>query len=155
MGSRAVRRLAAALAAGACVLGLAWSGAQPATARTQDMRLRVSVALVPGSGATLVYRGSFSGVPLGRGKVSLRTRLGGAGDATVSYRMSTSRGTFVGSARVAVSYRGSSASYRGRATITSGTGAYASLRSNALRIAGTAELSAVRVTLSLSGPISS
>jgi hypothetical protein len=45
--------------------------------------------------------------------------------------------------------------YRGRATITKGTGAYRRLRSNNLLIAGTAGLTAERVTLSLSGPISS
>jgi hypothetical protein len=155
MAHRAVRRLTAAVVAAACVLGSAWAAAQPATARTQTLRLRVSVSLAPGSGSTLVYRGSFTGTPLGRGRVELRTRLGGAGDATVSYRMSTSRGTFSGSARVTLSYHGSSVTYRGRATITSGTGAYRNLRSDDLRIAGTAGLAAERVTLGLSGPISS
>jgi hypothetical protein len=153
--SPVVRRLAAVAAACACLLGLAWASAQPAAARTQPLNLRVSVSLAPGSGAVLKYRGSFTGAPLGRGKVSLVTRLGGAGDATVRYTMSTSRGTFSGSARVTLSYHGSSVSYRGRATITRGTGAYRRLRSNALQIAGTAGLTAERVTLSLSGPISS
>jgi hypothetical protein len=152
---RAIRRVAAAVAAGALLLALTWAGAPPATARTQALSLRVSVTLAPGSGATLLYRGSFAGSPLGRGKVTLRGRLSGAGEATVTYRMSTSRGTFEGSGRVALSYRGSIVSYVGRATITSGTGAYRNLRSNDLRIAGTAGLTAERVTLNLSGPISS
>jgi hypothetical protein len=53
-----------------------------------------------------------------------------------------------------LSYRGSTVSYGGRATITSGTGAYRNLRSDDLRIAGTAGLTAERVSLALSGPIS-
>jgi hypothetical protein len=153
--TRAIRRLVAAVAAGTCLLALSWAGAPPATARTQAMSLRVNVTLAPGSGATLLYRGSFAGTPLGRGKVTLRGRLSGAGEATVSYRMSTSRGTFEGSGRVTLSYHGSTVGYGGRATITSGTGAYRNLRSNDLRIAGTAGLTAERVTLSLSGSISS
>ena len=155
LSSPVVRRLAAVAAACACLLGLAWAWAQPAAARTQPMDLRVSVSLAPGSGAALKYRGSFTGAPLGRGKVSLVTRLGGGGDATVRYTMSTSRGTFSGSARVTLSYHGSTVGYRGRATITKGTGAYRRLRSSNLLVAGTAGLTAERVTLSLSGPISS
>ena len=97
--SSVARRLAVAAAVVTC-LGLAWARAQPAAAGTQPMSLRVSVALAPGSGSTLRYRGSFTGEPLGRGKVDLRTKLGGAGDATVSYVMSTSRGTIGGAADV-------------------------------------------------------
>jgi len=155
IAARAIRRLAAAVAAGTLLLALTWAGAPPATARTQALSLRVSVTLAPGSGSTLLYRGSFAGTPLGRGKVTLRGRLSGAGGATVTYRMSTSRGTFEGSGRVTLSYRGSTVSYGGRATITSGTGAYRNLRSDDLRIAGTAGLTAERVTLTLSGQISS
>jgi hypothetical protein len=150
-----VRRLAVAAVVGGCALSLAWATAQPAAARTQSLDLRVSVALAPGSGAALKYRGTFTGAPLGRGKVSLLTRLGGGGDATVSYTMSTSRGSFSGSANVTLSYSGSTVTYRGRATITRGTGAYRRLRSSTLRIAGRAGLTAETVTLSLSGPISS
>jgi hypothetical protein len=155
LSSPITRRLAAIVAACACLLGLAWASAQPAAARTQSLDLRVSVSLARGSGAALKYRGTFTGAPLGRGKVSLVTRLGDGGDATVRYTMSTSRGTFSGSADVTLSYHGSTVDYRGRATIAKGTGAYRSLRSDNLRISGTAGLTAERVTLNLSGPISS
>jgi hypothetical protein len=153
--SLGVRRLAALVAVCACLLGLPWASAQPAGARTQSLHLRVSVSLAPGSGAALKYRGTFTGAPLGHGKVSLVTRLGDGGDATVRYTMSTSRGSFSGSADVTLSYHGSTVGYRGRATIAKGTGAYRSLRSDDLQIAGTAGLTADRVTLSLTGPISS
>jgi hypothetical protein len=149
------RRLALAAVVGVCLFGLASAWAQPASAGTQSMDLRVSVALAPGSGSTLEYRGTFTGAPLGRGKVDLRTRLGGAGSATVSYTMSTSRGTISGSANVTLAYSGSTVTYKGRASITKGTGAYRRVRSRTLRIAGRAGLTAERVTLSLSGPITS
>jgi hypothetical protein len=149
------RGLALAAVLGVCLFGLASAWAQPASAGTQSMDLRVSVALAPGSGSTLEYRGTFTGAPLGRGKVDLRTRLGGAGSATVSYTMSTSRGTISGSANVTLAYSGSTVTYKGRASITKGTGAYRRVRSRTLRIAGRAGLTAERVTLSLSGPITS
>ena len=149
------RRCAVVATVMACLLALASARAQPAAAGTQAMDLRVSVALAPGSGSTLKYSGTFAGAPLGRGTVNLRTSLGGGGDATVSYVMATSRGTFRGSARVTLEYSGSTVSYHGKASITTGTGAYRRLRSNNLRIAGRAGLTAERVTLSLSGPISS
>lgn len=145
--------LAAALCAGA--LGLLWTSAQPAAARTQSLDLSVSVVRAPGSGATLKYRGTFTGAPLGRGKVSLITRLGGSGDATVSYTMTTSRGTFSGAADVTLAYHGSTVAYSGRATITKGTGAYRRLRASNLRISGQAGLTSERTTLTLAGPISS
>ena len=56
--------------------------------------------------------------------MSLRTKLGGGGDATVSYTMSNRRGSISGSANVTLSYRGSNVSYKGVANITKGTGAY-------------------------------
>jgi hypothetical protein len=149
------RRFALAVVVGACLLGLASARAQPAAAGMAPLDLRVSVSLAPGSGATLKYRGTFTGAPLGRGKVDLTTRLGGGGDATVRYTMSTSRGTISGSANVTLSYSGSTVTYKGAASITKGTGAYRRVRSQKLRISGRAGLTAERVTLSLSGPITS
>jgi hypothetical protein len=149
------RRVAVAAAVSACLLGLASARAQPAAAGSQPLDLRVSVSLAPGSGATLQYRGTFTGAPLGRGKVNLSTRLGGGGDATVSYTMTNSRGSISGAAKVTLSYSGSTVSYKGVASITKGTGSYRRVRSHTLRISGRAGLTAENVTLSLSGPISS
>ena len=149
------RRLAVAAAVSACLLGLASARAQPAAAGSQSLDLRVSVSLAPGSGATLKYRGTFTGAPLGSGTVSLVTRLGGGGDATVSYTLSNSRGSISGSANVTLAYSGSTVTYTGAASITKGTGAYRRVRSRNLRISGRAGLTAERVTLSLSGPITS
>jgi hypothetical protein len=149
------RRFALAAVVSAALVGLASAGAQPAAAGSQPLDLRVSVSLAPGSGATLRYRGTFTGAPLGRGKVNLTTKLGGGGDATVNYTMSTSRGTISGSARVTLAYSGSTVSYKGIASITKGTGAYRRVRSRNLRIAGRAGLTAENVTLTLSGPITS
>jgi hypothetical protein len=144
-----------AVAVGACVLGVASARPQPAAAGMAPLDLRVSVSLAPGSGATLQYRGTFTGAPLGRGTVYLRTRLGGGGDAKVSYTMSNSRGTISGSANVTLSYTGSTVSYKGMASITKGTGSYRRVRSRTLRISGRAGLTAETVTLTLAGPITS
>jgi hypothetical protein len=147
--------LAVAAAVSACLLGLASARPQPAAAGMAPLDLRVSVSLAPGSGSTLHYRGTFTGAPLGRGKVDLRTRLGGGGDAKVSYTLSNSRGSISGSANVTLTYSGSTVSYKGAASITRGTGSYRRVRSHTLRISGRAGLTAERVTLSLSGPLSS
>jgi hypothetical protein len=149
------RRLLVALALSACLIGLAWAKAQPAAAGAQTLDLRVSVVQAPGSGAKLKYRGTFSGTPIGRGKVSLVTRLSGSGGATVTYVMRTSRGSFSGSGNVTLTYHGSTVDYRGKASITKGTGAYRHLRSNGLTISGQAGLTSERTSLRLSGPISS
>lgn len=149
------QRLAAAAALGACVLGLASVRAQPAAAGTQPLDLRVSVGLVPGSGATLLYRGTFTGPPLVRGKVSLRSRLGGAGDATVTYVMATSRGTVRGFANVTLTYSGTTVIYHGTASITQGSGAYRQVRARGLRISGRTGLSAEHATLRLTGQLTS
>jgi hypothetical protein len=153
--SSVLRPLAMAAAAGACLFGLASARAQPAAARMPPLDLRVSVTLAPGSGSTLQYRGTFTGAPLGRGKVNLRSRLGGHGDAVVSYTLTNSRGSVSGSANVTLAYSGSTVSYKGVASITSGSGSYRRVRSRTLHIAGRAGLTAETVTLSLSGPISS
>jgi hypothetical protein len=149
------QRLAAAAALGGCLLGLASVQAQPATAGTQPLDLRVSVGLVPGSGATLQYRGTFTGPPLGRGRVNLRSRLGGGGDAMVTYVMATSRGTVSGSASVTLTYSGTTVTYHGTASITEGSGAYRQVRARGLRISGRTGLSAEHATLRLTGQITS
>ena len=153
--SSVARPLVVAAAVSACLFGLASARPQPAAAGTQPLYLRVSVSLAPSSGATLRYRGTFTGAPLGHGKVNLGTRLGGDGNATVSYTMSNSRGSISGSAKVTLSYRGSDVSYKGVASITKGTGSYRRLRSRSLQIAGHAGLTAEKVTLNLIGPVSS
>jgi hypothetical protein len=149
------RNLAVAVAVGACVLGVASARPQPAAAGLAPLDLRVSVSLAPGSGSTLHYRGTFTGAPLGSGKVDLRTTLGGGGDARVTYTISNRRGSISGSADVTLAYSGSTVTYKGAASITKGTGSYRRVRSHTLRISGRAGLTAERVTLSLSGPLSS
>ena len=98
--SSLARLLVVAAAVGACLFGLASARPQPAAAGSPPLNLRVSVSLAPGSGASLRYRGTFTGAPLGRGKVDLLTRLGGDGNATVTYTMSNRRGSISGSANV-------------------------------------------------------
>ena len=70
--SSLARPLVVAAAVGACLFGLASARPQPAAAGSPPLNLRVSVSLAPGSGASLRYRGTFTGAPLGRGKVDRR-----------------------------------------------------------------------------------
>jgi hypothetical protein len=163
-------RLGALVALGVCLFVLAWGGSRPAAAHgpqrhspapgrvkappatSQLLDLRVSVGLVPGTGAALSYRGTFTGPPLGRGKVSLQSMLGG-GDATVTYVLSTSQGTISGAGAVTLSYNGSIITYHGTASITKGTGAYRTIQSSGLTVSGSGGLNPQKVTLRLTGKI--
>ena len=78
----------ARLAAVAAVCtGLLGAGSQPAAARSQPLNLRVTVSLVPSSGATLRYRGTFSGSPFGRGTANVRSTITGAGNAQITFEL--------------------------------------------------------------------
>jgi hypothetical protein len=139
----------------AALAGLLLAYPLAADGRAQQMNLRVTVALVPGSGSSLHYRGTFTGPPFGSGKTDVTTTIRGTGTAHISFTLSTKRGSVSGSGDVTVKYRGSSLICNGPARLTSGTGAYASFRANALRISGTTAADAVKTTLKLSGPYTS
>ncbi len=150
-------RLGTAAAVGACLFAAA-ALPQPAVGKgkpmltTRALDLAVSIGLVPGSGSTLTYKGTFTGKPLGHGTVTLGSRLGGGG-ATVKYVLTTGLGTISGAGAVKVIYSGSQISYDGTATVTNGTGAYRNVRSRGLRISGSGSATPDRVTLRLAGPI--
>jgi hypothetical protein len=124
------------VAALACVAaaGLARPPAAPAV--TSELDVAASVRLIPGRGATLAQRGTFTGAPLGRGSIRLSTRLGQGSGAVFSFVMSTRRGTLRGSGNIALSFSGSTVGYSGTASITQGTGAFARYRARGLRVSG-------------------
>jgi hypothetical protein len=146
------RRIAAMTAVCACLLG---AGTQPAAAREQSLNLRVTVALVPGSGATLRYRGTFTGSPFGRGTANVSSTITGAGNAQIKFELSNARGSVSGTAKATMTYRKDTVECRGTADITKGSGAYARMRARGLRISGTTSISSKDTTLSLSGTITS
>jgi hypothetical protein len=176
------RRLGTATAIGVCLIGLGAARAQPAGANKgqaggakgqaggakgqagggaatrpaapQLLDLSVSVSPVPGSGATLNYRGTFSGAPLGHGTVTLATKLVG-GNATFAYVLTTAKGTLRGSGTVTLSYAGSTVNYSGTAIMGKGTGAYRTMRATGLSISGSSVVTSQHTTLMLTGPFTS
>lgn len=147
--------LARLAAVAAVCSGLLGAGSQPAAAREQSLNLRVTVALVPGSGATLRYRGTFTGSPFGRGTANVRSTITGAGNAQIKFELSNARGSVSGTAKATMTYRKDTVECRGTADITKGSGAYARIRARGLRISGTTSISSKDTTLSLSGTITS
>jgi hypothetical protein len=148
-------RTTALAAVSLCLLGVGLVRALPAAAREQPLNLKVTVSLVPGSGATLRYRGTFTGTPFGRGTANLRTTISGAGIAQVSFELTTSRGRISGSGKILLTYSDDDLVCRGTATITGGTGAYTRIRARDLRISGSTPIRSRTSTLSLTGKITS
>ena len=144
---RIAARLAAAVLLGVCLLGV---GETAAHARAQLLNLRVSARLIPDSVSTLHYRGTFTGAPFGRGRVDVRAKMSGAGEAGIRFTLSNGRGTMHGVGRATVTFRGSTATVRGTLSITRGSGAYRRFRAPSLRLSGSTSaadvLSKMRVT---------
>ena len=138
--SFSIRNRLAVVAALLGCLGAAASTPSPADAAEQAFDATASVRLVPGKGATLIQRGTFSGTPVGRGKIRLRTRLGQGDGATFSFVMRTRRGTLHGSGSVALDFRTETVVYNGSADITHGGGAFSGNRARGLRVSGNGPL---------------
>jgi hypothetical protein len=128
------------LAVVAALLGAFATAPSPAVAAEQPFDVTASVRLVPGKGATLIQKGTFSGTPVGRGKIRLRTRLGQGDGATFSFVMRTRRGTLHGSGSVALDFRTETVVYNGSADITQGSGAFSGSRARGLRVSGSGPL---------------
>jgi hypothetical protein len=144
---RIAARLAAAVSLGVCLLGV---GEAAAHARSQPLDLNVTARLVPDAVSILHYRGTFTGAPFGRGKVDVRAKMSGAGDADIRFTLSTSRGTMRGVGKATATYRGSIATVVGTVSLSRGTGAYRRFRAPSLRLSGSTSaadvLSKMRVT---------
>ena len=144
--------LVAAFSLGVCLLGV---GVTAAHARAQSLNLRVTAHLVPDSVSTLHYRGTFKGAPFGRGKVDVRAKMSGAGDADIKFTLSTGRGTMRGVGRATITFRGSTATIRGSVSITRGSGAYRRIRARTLRLSGRTAAADLLSTLLVTGEYTS
>jgi hypothetical protein len=149
---RIAARLAAAVSLGVCLLGV---GETAARARTQSMNLNVTAHLVPAAAATLHYRGTFTGAPFGRGRVDVRAKMSGAGDADIRFTLSNGRGTMRGVGRATVTFRESTATVRGTVSITRGSGAYRRIRARTLRLSGSTAAADVLSTMRVTGKYTS
>jgi hypothetical protein len=145
-----IRRLVLAGAGCAALFALTPATA-PAAVRPFD--IRADVKMLPGGGSTLVQVGRFSGKPLGRGKVRVRTYVGQGRGSVVRFRLSTSRGSVTGTGDCAVRFSGSLILYNGTAKVTGGTGAYRTMRGDNLRVTGRGELSGDRFVVRVSGRV--
>jgi hypothetical protein len=134
--------------------GLGLAGVQaPAAHSAQQLDVSGNVRLLPGGGATLRQRGSFSGVPLGSGTLNVTTDVGRGRGALVRFVMTNRRGSISGTGDVRVTFRGSQVIYDGSARITGGTGAFQRIRGTGLRVSGRGDLSGSRFAVHLAGRI--
>jgi hypothetical protein len=124
------------LTALACSAGLFAAAPATASSGATKVEIRATVHLVPARGATLVQKGTFSGAPLGRGSVTVRTTIGAGRGAKVAFVMSNRRGTARGTGNCAVEFKGTQIIYHGTAQITGGTGAFRGLRVRGLKVSG-------------------
>ena len=147
------RRTLTLLLAAAEVAGPAAVSPQGAESAAPRLDVIADVGLLPGSGATLRQRGTFTGAPLGSGTVTVRTKLTGTG-ARIRFVMSNARGSVRGRGSVGLHFSGLSITYTGSARITGGSGAYAGMRAHGLRVAGSGRLTGGRFRVGISGPYS-
>jgi hypothetical protein len=124
-----------------------------AAAARQNLDVRAKVRLIPGHGATLAQRGTFAGAPLGRGRISLQTRVGQGDGAVFNFVMTTRRGTLRGSGTVRLDFDGPHVNYDGRADITSGTGVHSGRRARGLRVTGSGTVTGDAFRVRLTGAI--
>ncbi len=136
----------------ALVAALTLTAVASATADSSpSFAVSATVRLRPEAGAVLVQTGTYSGAPLGRGRVVVRTRLGGFDSATVHFVMTNHGGSLRGSGRVTVTFKGSVVSYAGAAQIVGGTGDYARVHASHLQVRGSGEIAGGKFTVSVTG----
>lgn len=133
------------------------AAASPAMAHraSKPLNIRARVHMLAGGSSTLSQAGTFTGAPMGRGKVRVRTNVGRGDGSIITFVFSNSRGTLRGTSDCAVTFKGSQVRYRGTAKITGGTGAYRGMRSSRLRVSGHGELADENFLVSLVGRLAS
>jgi hypothetical protein len=99
-----------------------------------------------------VQEGTVSGRPFGSGKMILRSKLKQA-TVTSTFTLTTSAGLVRGRATARLTLDGDTATYRGTATITSGTRRYRGATGSNIRFHGVGPVSAKRTKISLSGRV--
>jgi len=138
------------LAALACSVGVA--AAVPATATSATaVRIHATVHMLPGGGATVLQRGTFSGAPLGRGTVRVTTHVGQGRGSVVDFVLTNGRGSVRGTGDCAITFKGSQILYRGTARFTRGSGAYRKLRASRLTVSGRGDLDGGKFIVDITG----
>jgi hypothetical protein len=135
----------------ACTAGLAAAWPAVADSSAGPVKIHATVHMLPGGGAVVLQAGTFSGTPLGRGTVKVRTRVGAGRGSTVSFVLANRRGTVSGTGDCAVTFKGSQILYRGTAKITGGTGAFRRLRADHLRVSGRGDIAGEKFIVDIAG----
>jgi hypothetical protein len=146
-------RLAALVAAIACLCAVALQQPPSALARSVSVDIAGRARVVPGNGTALKQVGSFTGRPLGQGTLRLTTRLGQGKGAVFTFSMQTPRGTVSGSGTITLKLGKKLVSYAGTANITSGTGAFRSYRARNLHVTGSGGLTDKSYPIHLTGSL--
>lgn len=104
------------------------------------------------SALSSVQAGTVSGKPFGSGRMTLRSTLKQA-TVTSTFTLQTSAGLVRGRATARLTLDGDTATYRGTATITSGTRRYRGATGSNIRFTGKGPVSAKRTQITLSGVV--
>lgn len=99
-----------------------------------------------------VQAGTLRGKPFGSGRMVLRSSLKQA-TVTSTFTLTTSAGLVRGRATARLTLDGDTATYRGTATITSGTRRYRGAAGSNIRFHGVGPVSAKRTKITLSGRV--
>lgn len=141
------------LAARVAILVAVAAAAVPAPASALRLDIQATLRMAPGGGAALLQTGTFTGVPLGSGTAKARTFVGQGRGSVVRFVLANDRGSVRGVADCAVGFGGGQITYRGRAKITGGTGAFRRMRARGLRVSGSGPLSGERFDVRLVGSV--
>lgn len=127
--------------------------AADADAAVRPVRVRFDVRMLDDGGATMRQTGTFSGSPFGRGRVDIRSAVGGTTGAKITFLMTSSAGKLRGTGTVKLTFSGTNVRYSGTAAIVAGTRRYAKAHSRRLRLDGGGDMTGDHFSVVLSGRI--
>lgn len=99
-----------------------------------------------------IQRGPIRGIPLGRGTMTLNSKLTG-GYVNSTFTVTTARGVVRGRSRARLTLDGDTASYKGTATLISGTRLYKGIKGIGITVSGEGPVSAKETTIRLRGKV--
>lgn len=141
-------RTALALAFAAALAGAA---ATPAGADAPRVAVHGTAELLDPGASDLRQVGTFSGAPLGTGRLDGRATVTGERTARMTIALRGSKGFLRASGTVRVSVDGARLAYRGTARVTSAAGAARALKGSVLRLRGSGDLIDNRFAVDLAG----
>lgn len=141
--------LAAILAAAALVVPVALAATPKTRALSATGRL---VQTAKPDRFKAIQQGTIRGTPFGTGKMILRSTLKQA-RVNSTFTVTTVAGRVAGTATARLTLDGDTATYKGTATITSGTGRYRNARASNIRFTGVGPVSAKNTKVTLTGRV--